>query len=247
MLNVSRSILLTALGLGAAIATQARADDPVDNPLVMIQAKDVFVPVGFDDNDQSLAVIDGYLPGTCYRLAYVQTTFDAAAKTFHVTQYARKFSQAPCIEVLVPFTSEVSFGALKAAAYGVEAYGAGHESLVVKEALGPSPDDYLYAPIDTARVEQDPATGRYVGTIEGRLTNSCLAFQEIRVTDSGKTLEILPIIAMADQGNCAASEVPFSKSFLLPAGMQPGRHLLHVRSLNGKAVNVVFTVNVPQT
>lgn len=232
MKNVS---LMVAMSLFAPLAF---ADDPVPSPLVMVSAKTVFVPVGFDDNDQALAVVDGYLPNTCHKIAFNKSEFDEASNTFKVTQWARR-STGLCLDILVPFTAPVELGVISKGNFKVSMNGAETENLTVDEASSAGADDHLYAPIDSVRVEK--IGEQYFGVIDGRFTNSCMAFSEIRVLDHTKTIEVLPIISYeAGAPGCVESETVFSKRFELPAGLPNGRHLLHVRSLNGKSANVVF-------
>jgi hypothetical protein len=114
------------------------------------------------------------------------------------------------------------------------------ERLQVKRATQPGPDDYLYAPVDRVHVSRD-SSGKLIATIQGRFTNTCLTIEEMRVINSGKTLELLPIMKHEESGSCQKQEIAYDKSVALPA-LANGRYLLHVRSLNGQAVNEVFNV-----
>jgi hypothetical protein len=96
--------------------------------------------------------------------------------------------------------------------------------------------------VEETSVERN-AEGQYVATLGGRFSNSCVKFVDIQVHNSGKTLEVLPIIEeVNDPAGCVEGEFAFKKQIILPSDMTAGRHLLHVRSLNGKAVNYLFTV-----
>jgi hypothetical protein len=242
--TMRRLLIASCLLASAVLYTNAYADDPVPAALTPIEVKEIFVPVGFDSNDETTAVVDGYLPDTCYRLAFNEVSYDATSRTYTVKQYARHFSGV-CLEILVPFTAEARLGRLDAGDYKVASASgvATVQDLTVTQApLGIGPDDYLYAPVESVRVEKDATTGRYRAVIEGRFTNSCVSIQELRLVDSGRTLQLLPITSFADQGACQAVETPFTETVDLPTTMTAGRHLLHVRSLNGKAANAVFTV-----
>jgi hypothetical protein len=70
-----------------------------------------------------------------------------------------------------------------------------------------------------------------------------MRIKEVTVINSGKTLEVLPKMELVDAPNgCQITEVPFSWTVDLPKEISKGRHLMHVRSLNGKAVNKMFSV-----
>lgn len=224
-------------------ASSARADDPVPNAPELVKVGGIFVPVGFDNNDEVVAVVDGYLPNTCYKLAFNEAKLDPATNVFTITQWARHRTTGVCIDVLVPFTSEVALGVTAPGTYQIASDGADAQPLVVNPAPTESPDNFLYAPVDAVHIEYDQALNTYVAVLQGRFTSSCMSWTDVRVIDSGRTLQILPIIALSlDDGSCSANEVDFVKRVPLPGGITPGRHLVHVRSLNGKSANAVFSV-----
>jgi hypothetical protein len=227
----------------AGAASPALADDPADGDLVVLKASYVFAPVGFDDNDDVSLVIDGYLPSGCYRLMRPEVAVDHDAKTITVTPIARFFN-IPCIEALIPYWQEIRLGVLPEGTYQVQVAGDLKESLAVAEATTSGPDDYLYAPIDAAAVDRQIDSNDYVIKLQGRFTNSCMVMSEIRVIDTGKTINVLPIMTMRepqDGEECGPVETEFRRMVSLPTTVVKGRHLLHVRSLNGQAVNAVFT------
>ncbi len=232
-----------------ALAAPLLADGPHNGQVVQVSARYAFVPVGFDDNDETLLVLDGYLPSGCYKLVRPMYELDPVAKTIDVHPMARYFD-VPCVEALIPYEQEIRLGVLPQGTYQVRIVPDGiAEELGVAEATSAGADEYLYAPVDGASVAEDRATGRLTATLFGRFTNSCMQWQELRVIDNGKTVNILPIMKMAkdaaadDVVNCSPQEVAFKKTVELPASITRGRHLLHVRSLNGQAANVLFFKN----
>ena len=237
------SRILASLILLAGAASPAFGDDPSNGDLVLMKASYVFAPVGFDDNDDVTVVVDGYLPSGCYRLMRPEVAVDQDTKTITVTPIARYYD-IPCIEALIPYWQEIRLGVLAEGTYKVRVAGDLQESLEVTEATTAGPDDYLYAPIDSAAVDKQIDSSDYVIKLQGRFTNSCMMMSEIRVIDTGKTVNVLPIMTMQDPQDgeiCAAVETEFRRMVTLPATVVKGRHLLHVRSLNGQAVNAVFT------
>jgi hypothetical protein len=233
---VQAGLLFSGLVCGAAAAT---ADDGV---LVDVDARYVFAPTGFDDNDEAMIVIDGYLPSGCYRLAEPEVAVDPARGTIQVTPKARYFD-IPCIEALIPYFQEIRLGRMPQGQLRISVGPAAiTETLRIAQALTASPDDHLYAPIDEVAVQRDPATDGLFATLRGRFTDSCMAWDGIQALDHGKTVDVLPVMKMNDEG-CVAGEFPFEARVDLPDSIRAGRHLLHVRSLNGKAVNAVFGKN----
>jgi hypothetical protein len=230
-----------ALSTGSVAASANLADEPVNGAVVEIDARYVFAPKGFDDNDEAVVMLDGYLPSGCYRLVRPQVTIDRATKVIKVTPEAR-FFDVPCVEALIPYSVEVHLGVLPVGEYTVVAHAASaSDSMPVAEATNAGPDDYLYAAVDAVAVVKNDATGALSAELKGRFTSSCMTWDEVRVEDTGKTINLLPIISMSSD-ECVPGEFPFKKAVDLPATIAPGRHLLHVRSLNGRAINYLFSV-----
>lgn len=225
----------TILALAALFLTiPVLADAP---GLVAVPVTSVFVPVGFDDNDEAQIVLDGMLPNTCYRLAH--TEVEPTADGFVVRQMARRFGGI-CIPSFVPFWMEVSLGRLTAGDYKIGVIeGPAATTLSVAAAPTSSQDDFLYAPVQDLVVERN-SDGRWVAQISGRLPSSCLSLKETRVLDQGHVLVLLPILEQSDV-DCATEDRPWSESVLLPELAEAGQYLVHVRSMSGKAVNTVFT------
>ena len=69
-----------------------------------------------------------------------------------------------------------------------------------------------------------------------------MKMESVKVINSGKTIEVLPVMSMDANAQCLDVEVPFLEEIVLPRDLTIGRHLVHVRSLNGKSVNAVFSV-----
>jgi hypothetical protein len=205
--------------------------------LVAVPVTSVFVPVGFDDNDEAQIILDGMLPNTCYRLAH--TEVEPTEGGFIVRQLARRFG-GMCIPSFVPFWTEVSLGRLTAGEYKIGVVeGPGDASLSVAPAPTSSQDDFLYAPVQDLVVERN-ADGLWVAQISGRIPSSCLNLKETRVLDQGHVLVVLPILEQAD-ADCQTEDRPWAASVVLPQLSEEGQYLVHVRSMSGKAVNSVFT------
>lgn len=232
---------LLLLALGTTSNNVAFADDPANGAVVNVNASYVFAPVGFDDNDEVELVIDGYLPSGCYRVTQPEVSVDHEAQTILIKPMARYFD-VPCIEALVPYFAEIKVGQLTNGNYAITVAGPDRtltDALPVVLASGPGPDNFTYAPVDEVRVETD-ATGHLVAILQGRFTSRCMEWGEVRAEDQGKTILILPILTIAADTPCQASEIPYTKLVPLPSTVTRGRHLLHVRTLNGQAVNKLF-------
>ena len=240
--------LIAAATLCSGIARTASAQDRGHREiadLVPVEAVDLFVPNGFDSNDEIVVVVDGYLPNSCYRLTRPELSINREKHEIKITQMARKFP-GPCLVPLVPFTNIVQIGALEAGTYHVITNrGMLVTTLGVAEDTSSGsygPDDFLYAPVESVSVSET-AGGRYEARLAGRFTNDCMEFDEVRVLHKGRVIELLPILKdNAADSTCQPVEKAFTKKVLLPVELSAGRNLVHVRSLNGASVNSVFSV-----
>lgn len=233
-----------AISANASTVTSDDRDinDPFEGRLVVVDVEEIYVPHGFDNNDEIMAVLDGNLPNGCYKLAQNEVKQIPETGEWRIVQYARQY-QHPCLQAQVPFTSQARLGTLDKGTHTVKAKGTAPENFFVKEASNTGPDDHLYAPVDAARVEKTDDGGQ-VAVIEGRFTNTCMEIVDVIVTDSGKTKEVMPVMEMVeDEVPCEEKTVPFQKRIAEQFPQEgPGRYLLHVRSLNGKAVNTMYSV-----
>lgn len=219
----------------------------VPHEVVDIKPQRIFVPNGFDDNDQVEVVTDGYLPDTCYRLRPTVVVVDVSTKKISIQPKADIF-EGVCLDVTVPFTTVVPIATgVPSGTYEIAAYdGSLKQSLFVAPAPTTTPDQYTYAPVEKVSVK-NTALGAHTAILSGRYTNTCSVTETIKVTVTGQTLQVLPIMKQLEKdpmGNpCAAQERAFEEKVTLPK-LATGRYLLHVRSLNGNSVNEVFNSGI---
>jgi hypothetical protein len=198
-----------------------------------------FAPHGFDDNDQIQVVIEGHLDNDCYRLSTPDIVIDDTTHQVRIQPRASYF-QWLCLEVQVPWTQVVQVGSLSAGSWNIKVGSSGESATMdVKSASALSPDDHVYAPVDTLFV--DVQGGAATATIRGHFSTRCAEIEDMIVTDSGKTIEVQPIMTAGSARNCQRVETPFERQISLPQ-KSPGRYLVHVRSLNGSALNHVYEV-----
>lgn len=232
-------LFFVLLGLSAATGLAA---DSTTGEIVSLDARSVFVPIGFDDNDEVEAVVEGFLPNDCYRLTAATTEIDRENKVITIVPKARYF-ETTCVLTRIPFHFTANFGQLTEGSYTIKVSGPAAsltEDLVVRHSFNPTPDDFSYIPVDSVHVDLDRVTHKMVATIKGRLTSTCMRWSESRIEDNGKTINILPILTYEALSRCDAIEEDFERTVVLPDSISRGRHLLHVRSLNGRAVNTLF-------
>ena len=205
---------------------------------VNVDVKTIFVPVGFDDNDEIVVVADGYLQSSCLKLTTPLVLPDVQTKKIVVQPRAKKMPGECQWDFRVPFTQVVTLSALPHGSYLITTEdGKVADRLEVKEAKVDSIDEGKYAPVDKVRVRVNEE-GKFEAVIEGRFPDSCFRVSEMKVEVTGKTIQLLPLMDR-NPGTCPPEETAFTVKKVLP-DLSPGRYLLHVRSLNGQSLNDVF-------
>lgn len=236
------SVIPVLANIETATASQLTRQTNPNEP-VAVEGVDLFAPNGFDSNDEVVVVLDGYLPNSCYRLTQADVSIDETAFEIEISQMARRFP-GPCIVPLVPFTTVIEVGMLREGTYTVISNnGRLRTTMTVAKATTSGsygPDDFLYAPVDYVSVAEDTA-GNYAATISGRLTNSCMEFDQVKVIHNDRVIELLPILKDMSDENCVGEDRPYSRTVMLPKHLKTGRNLVHVRSLNGSSKNAVFS------
>lgn len=238
-----RFLILTLSALAGVAAAQHPITEYVD-----IESKFLFAPVGFDSNDEIMVVLDGYLPNTCYRLTQPEIV-GLETKNISIQPLAY-IAAGNCLPFAVPFTQEVRLARLDAGNYTVTTNkGRITEPLsvaVAKPLTGI--DDFNYAPVESVEIVHEMetgTTGHHTAILKGRFTNTCLQISRVDAFSSnGKTTQVLPKMVQLAEGPegepCQNKEVLFTVSRRLPA-LSLGRHLVHVRTSGGQAINRVFT------
>lgn len=253
--NLAFTVATIALLSGAnpALATSDRMER------VEVPVGRVFVPPqGYDDNDNIEIVVDGYLPNNCYRIdkTEIHRTSD---RGFSVQQFAVVNRDGICANAdrlpptfnqIVPFTIEASIGRLRSGNYQVKfsrgAGSAGTRQFRVDRATSANIDSLPYAAVSNAYVG-DIVRGD-VGVqavISGVLTSSCMELnEEVVVKQVQDVLIVLPTVKAMPDKLCQFMIRPFERIVNLGA-VDEGRYLVHVRSMNGKAVNRAFSAVKP--
>ena len=229
LLTASMSLLFLAT---TATASMLASTEPTK---VTATFNKVYVPGGFDSNDNVQIVGEGMFKSTCYRHAETSVRVDEATHTIYLGPVAYEYAGL-CLQVILPFERVVDVGILKTGNWKI-VQGDGTQKLGevnIKKALSDSPDDYLYAPISQAFFQQTGGVSQIFLT--GDFPNECMSMDDIKVTLEKDVIVVQPIVKMESRASCKNGKFPFAQSVsvdLIPAG----RYLLHVRSMNGHAVN----------
>lgn len=234
--------LLVAGGWTLAHATAVRGES--QTAVVDAEARFLFVPRGFDHNDRTQVVIDGFLPNACYSVATPTVEFDANQKLFTVKPRANlaEGRDLVCGMFEVPYTVTAVLGLIEPGSYTVEAAGAEKRALTVTRSSNRGPDDSRYAQVDKVEVQVNLNPRRITAYLSGQFTNTCMRWQGIKVLDQGETIVLLPKVQMNHRRNCREADIAFKSVPVKIPWRGPGRYLLHTRGFNGVATNSVFTV-----
>lgn len=200
----------------------------------------LYVAQGFDSNDNVQIVGEGrYLDG-CYRNAETRVKVDHKNKKIHLTPYAYKYNGI-CIKVILPFERVINIGILKAGTYTITQGNPVEEigKIEARPAVVRTPDDFTYAPISQAYFRNQGTINTV--SLSGEFSNSCMKLKEVKFDVQEKVLVVQPISEMTESETCLEGSFPFESDTEV-GPMKPGRYLLHVRSLNGKAVNNLVDV-----
>jgi hypothetical protein len=218
---------------GETLHAQARPE------LVQMPVQVAYMPRGFDSNDRTQLVVESYLPNTCYKVGPHKVQVDASSKAIKVEQWVYRYPGI-CLQVIVPFHKVVDIGILDAKDYQILDAKSGDAlgTLSVTRAINPGPDDYLYAPVTDARVETKSEEERVL-IVEGVFNNSCFGMDNIKVDVQAKVVVVLPIAKETQGEACKEGKFAFKIEQPLPK-LNFGRYLLHVRSMNGQAINKLF-------
>jgi hypothetical protein len=201
----------------------------------------IFVPGGFDSNDHVQIVGEGMFKNTCYRHADTTVTVDEASRRISLGPVAYEYAGL-CLQVILPFERVIDVGILKTGKWEI-VQGTSLEKLGeinIRASITDDADDYLYAPVSQAFFQQKGAVSEVL--LAGEFTSDCLSIDQVKVTIEPDVIVLQPIAKVESRPNCKSGRFAFSK--VVPIDLIPkGRYLLHVRSMNGNAINSLVNVN----
>lgn len=234
MLRVTRVTLYAAL---FAISFGITAKAEIIPMMVPVNFHTGYFPQGFDTNDNVQLIAEGTFPSSCYKPAAVDAIVDNKKKEIRVYPRAFKYNTI-CTQMLVNWHRELDVGLLKAGTYKIindDRSGKIKElgSMTVNAATVSTPDDFPYAPVSQAFFEQLGSNG-YV-TLTGEFPSKCYKMREVITRVQTNVIVIQPISEKIDE-DCSGGPVSYSERVEV-SNLPLGRYLLHVRSLNGRAVN----------
>lgn len=202
-----------------------------------------YVPMGFDDNDRLQFVVKGKFPNSCYRIGPYDIRVNDVMKKIVITQRAYYYSEGVCILLEIPFTQTIQVGILPKGTYSLVdgKSGATLGKATVTQATNKGPDDYLYAPVSDANIVP-LGSGQNNLVLSGNFTDRCSSFEDVKVIVNDRVIVVQPIIRRDTSMTCPSELTRFQKVVPLDSSIK-GVYLLHVRSLDGQAINKMVTVD----
>jgi hypothetical protein len=197
----------------------------------------MFIPKGFDNNDNVEVVVTGKFANTCYSRNKVEVKVNQDQIDVRVTALYNQ-DQRNCEKVEVLFLENVTIGSLQAGSYKINVNGTLKETIAVEESRSNSVDDHLYAQVDYVELG---FTGGVNGDVflVGRAPE-CLEFDKLEMLNNGKdTLSVLPIMKKVSE-DCSGRRAQFT----IPVHFEPNAFdfsqiLLFVRTMDGKSVHAL--------
>lgn len=241
--SITGIVIGSLIGAGLAFAAES-APEPKE---VLAPVEKVFLPTGFDNNDNTEIILHGEFPNSCYKVGHSSYSVDKENKVINVSLTAYEYRSNFCIQVLTPYVESIKVGVLPAGQYKVNVAGSDiKESIRIGQSIVSSPDSYLYAQVtnaslinirglDGASMQKVEIEGEYPYTFVG-----CAVMERVEVFHvRDDILEVLPILKLLEGGDEC---IRHSNDFLIQADVSSemfGEGLLHVRSASGNSFNRV--------
>lgn len=242
-----KRLLALTVGLCATISLAQTGPVVIKAPI-----SEIYVPHGYDDNDNVGVVLHGKFMSSCYAVGQTSSEVNHKEKLITVRATALYYPDVYCLQSVTPFLQEVKVGVLDVGDYKVvyEITEEVSRDFHVRERTTESPDDHLYAPVENAYIEVNFATGKQVLKLQGRfphMLHGCMVIKEIQTYQQPEDVIVaLPIAEIVDGPQC--DEQTEDRSFEVSHGLNApfyGEGLLHVRTLHGTSLNRFL--DIPQS
>jgi hypothetical protein len=234
MKNLFTKVLAASVLTLPCLAIAQEEPRPVEVPL-----ERAYIPRGFDANDQAQMVVEGWFRDSCYRFGTAQIKVDYTNKTIKVRPIALLYGGI-CLDVMVPFQKTIDLGMLPPGRYSVsQTNGGSLGEVTVSPSMTNEPDDYLYASVSQAYLDVKNGGERIV--LAGEYSNTCMRMVDIKVTVEPSVIVVQPITKLIAGDNCRRGRFPFEEVVNIRV-LRAGRYLLHVRSMNGNAINSLVDI-----
>lgn len=237
---LSQAVFATDNNDGICVGEGCNVDnrDRVNLGDIKLPVRGVFLPNGFDANDDTEAIVSVFAPTPCDTPQW-RVERDGNNIKIDVTATRSISPDRVCIDMAVKHLITIPLGQLNEGTYTIkvnpDAPSTQSALLKISPPSNISIDNYLYANVEHVRINQN----RTQVTLFGTNPSDCVALKEIKFTSNGlNTYAILPIMEKI-KDDCPVVDVPFEYTVDLPHDFGTDMFLVHVRSLKSRSVNIL--------
>lgn len=229
-----KKLLVTAVAVSSMIAS---ASTPVEK---LVPVDHVYLPSGFDSNDNVEIVVTGFLPNLCHKSPSSKVIVDGSEVKIEVSSLYYHSSNPYCPEMVVPFTETITLGLMDKGNYEITVNGKSawelNGKMKVAESTSNAVDEFNYAYVHYI----DKEVGDGMVSFKGYNPSDCFIMDEISYVSNKKdTYAILPKMKQVSEF-CPMKLVPFTYDWQVPTDIKNDKVLLHVRTMEGKSVNSIY-------
>lgn len=211
------------------------------SPLVVDAPVDqLFIPEGFDNNDNVEIVVTGKFPNVCFSRNKVEVDVKGDTIKIDVTSLSKETNFRKCDEIKVPFHENITIGSLQAGEYKIVVnQGSEYElkgKINVALSSSNSVDDHLYAQVDYVDLGFTGGTSGEA-VLVGSAVSTCLELDKVEyISNKNDTFSVLPVMKKVSN-NCPDKkkriEIPIKFDL---NKLKSSKAMLFVRSIEGKSV-----------
>jgi hypothetical protein len=208
-----------------------------ENRIILAPVSHLYVPLGFDDNDNVEIVVTGNFPNPCYTRNRVDIFIkDHKIEVTIKALYRNGKNRITCPQMLVPYKEVISLGNLPRGPYSLSVNYILKDQLEIKEARSNVIDEHFYAFVDY--VARDEVTQEL--KLFAYRTSECMVLDRVEYLNEKDTISILPIMKQVSEF-CPMKLTPYQIKIAPPfENVKTNKVLLHVRTIDGKSVNTII-------
>lgn len=205
----------------------------------------LYIPEGFDSNDAVEVVVTGEFSNPCFSRNNVEVKIQDDVIDIQVTALAPKsylVGSRSCPDMIVPFKEVVTLGNLQGGKYQIRVNKGSkyaiQDQLMVAESSSSATDDHIYAAVEW--VERKSADNF---KLHGMRYSSCFELDKVEVISNKKdTISVLPVMKKVSDF-CPRKGMPVIYDVKLDlSSLKASKSLLHVRTMDGKSINSIISV-----
>lgn len=212
-------------------------------PIIMdAPVRHIYVPSGFDDNDNVEVVVAGEFPSPCYTRNTVDVKRDGNKINIQITAiYNIPGGNEKCGRMIVPFKEVINLGQLADGEYKIKVNQKSPTELNDKVKIAPAEinavDERIYANIEYIETTRDPKKI----ILKGYNPSTCLVFSRFEFYSNHKdTISVMPVMRKVSDF-CPMKMTEFEVEANLDfSDMKTDNVLIHTRVMDGRSVNTII-------